>query len=150
MLCLLSNTEYNEAIEERLDAIFDSFDLNNNVREEEDLVNILKFCKDFNLNIKSQTDEELLDAIEIINELIKVHSCKAIVEITLKELIKIKLVYQTFGKGLADLNLNNIESISKLSFEVISSLQEVTQEELKEFCDFIRELGVNFQSVSQR
>ncbi|WPX96889.1 hypothetical protein [Candidatus Bandiella euplotis] len=109
MLCLLSNTEYNEAIEERLDAIFDSFDLNNNVREEEDLVNILKFCKDFNLNIKSQTDEELLDAIEIINELIKVHSCKAIVEITLKELIKIKLVYQTFGKGLADLNLNNIE-----------------------------------------
>ncbi|WPX97263.1 hypothetical protein Bandiella_01410 [Candidatus Bandiella woodruffii] len=42
MLCLLSNTEYNEAIEERLDAIFDSFDLNNNVREEEDLVNILR------------------------------------------------------------------------------------------------------------
>ncbi|WPX97260.1 hypothetical protein [Candidatus Bandiella euplotis] len=73
------------------------------------MTTLSKFCKDFNLNIKSQTDEELLDAIEIINELIKVHSYKAIVEITPKEIIKIKLLYQTFGKGLADLNLNNIE-----------------------------------------
>ena len=138
------NTQYNEAIEERLDAIFDSFDLNNNVGEVADLVNILTFGKDFNLNIKAQTDDQLLDTIEIINELIKGHSYKTIAEITPKELIKIKLLYQTFGKALVDLNLENIENINKLSFEVISSLQEVTQEDLKAFCNFISQLGINF------
>ena len=123
------------------------FNLASKVVDWKGLENAFKLFKEFNLNIKEQSDNEFLDSIEIINLILKIHHYQDIGYVTAKELSKINAVYEVFGKKLKELKLKDIELIGRLEINAINKLGNTTEEELKLLCNFIKELNVKFSST---
>ncbi|WHA05648.1 hypothetical protein N3Z17_07355 (plasmid) [Candidatus Bandiella numerosa] len=146
LLGLTVEDEASESIEERVDVMLSEFNLASKVVDWKELENAFKLFKEFNLNIKEQSDDEFLDSIEIINLILKNHRYQNISCVTAKELYKISAVYEVFGKKLKELKLGDIELIGKLEINAINKLGNTTEEELKLLCNFIKELNVNFSS----
>ena len=147
LINIVNDEELSESLEERFDAILSELNLESKIANMEELNNALKLCKEFNINIKEQSDDEFLDSIEIINLILRAHNYKDISYVTTKELSKISAVYDGFGKKLKELSLKDIELIGKLEINAINKLEETTGSELKLLCNFIQELNVNFSST---
>jgi hypothetical protein len=147
LLGITVEDEGSESIEERLDVMLSEFNLASKVVDWKGLENAFKLFKEFNLNIKEQSDNEFLDSIEIINLILKIHHYQDIGYVTAKELSKINAVYEVFGKKLKELKLKDIELIGRLEINAINKLGNTTEEELKLLCNFIKELNVKFSST---
>jgi len=147
LINIINDEELSESLEERFDAILSELNLESKVGNLEELENAFKLCKEFNINIKEQSDDEFLDSIEIINLILGTHNYKDISYVTANELSKISAVYEVFGKKLKELKLKDIELIGRLEINAINKLEETTGSELKLLCNFIRELNVNFNST---
>ena len=76
--------EGSESIEERVDAMLSEFNLASKIVDWKELENAFKLFKEFNLNIKEQSDDEFLDSIEIINLILKIHHYQDIGYVTAK------------------------------------------------------------------
>ena len=96
LINIVSDEELNESLEERFDAILSELNLESKVGNLEELENAFKLCKEFNINIKEQSDDEFLDSIEIINLILGTHNYKDISYVTANELSKISVVYEAY------------------------------------------------------
>jgi len=146
LLGLENDNDYSEAVEERIDAIFSSFRLCDNLEGVGGLIDAFKVCKEIGLNAGTQNDDEFLDSIEVISLLLISHKYDTLVEISPSELSKIRLLYQTFGKKLNEITLLDIDSIQKLEITAITNLQKISEKQLKLFCDFISKLNLSLNS----
>ena len=79
-------TELNESLQERFDAIWSEF----NLSEEFDIKSVFTTLKEFNLNLKTSTDEEFIDKIEVIKKTTGYLGYERLEEVTKEELEKIK------------------------------------------------------------
>ena len=150
-LGLAGSDELNESIKERLEAIYEEFGVrgNNKSITEEELLSIYEVGSTFVIKLKSQTDEEVMAKLEIINLFSKVHGYDLSLTtgrgdvINNTELNKIKIIYASFNKELKDLKLEDLYKIKKYELVGLSNLKQLSKAEAEHYSDFIISLGIN-------
>ncbi|MFQ3307763.1 MAG: hypothetical protein ACI8ZF_001027, partial [Candidatus Midichloriaceae bacterium] len=150
-LGLAGSDELNESIKERLEAIYEGFGVrgNNNSITEEELLSILEVSSSFGIKLKSQTDDEVMEKLEIINLFTKVHGYDLSLTtgrgdvINNLELNKIKIIYASLNKELKDLKLEDLYKIKKYELAGLSNLKKLNKAEVNHYTKFIISLGIN-------
>ena len=148
---LAQSDELNESIKERLEAIYEEFGVsgNNNSITEEKLLSIFEVGSTFGIRLKSQTDDEVMEKLEIINLFGKLHGYDLDLTtgrgdvINNTELNKIKIIYASFNKELRDLKLEDLYKIKKYELAGLSNLKQLSKAEAEHYSDFIISLGIN-------
>ena len=148
---LAQSDELNESIKERLEAIYEEFGVrgNNKSITEEELLSIYEVGSTFGIKLKSQTDDEVMDKLEIINLFSKVHGYDLSLTagrgdvINNAELNKIKIIYTSFNKELRDLKLEDLYKIKKYELAGLSNLKQLSKAEAEHYSDLLKSLGIN-------
>lgn len=148
---LAQNDDLNESIKERLEAIYEEFGVsgNNNSIIEEKLLSILEVSSTFGIKLKSQTDDEVMEKLEIINLFGKLHGYDLDLTtgrgdiIDSKEFNKIKSIYGSFSKELKDLTLEDLYKIKKYELTGLNNLKQLSKAEAKNYKELIISLGIN-------
>ena len=151
VLELAQSDDLNESIKERLNAIYEEFGVsgNNNSITEEKLLSIFEVGSTFGIRLKSQTDDEVMEKLEIINLFGKLHGYDLDLTtgrgdiINSSEFDKIKSIYGGFSKELKDLTLEDLYKIKKYELAGLSNLKQLSKEEVGHYSDFIISLGIN-------
>jgi hypothetical protein len=140
------NTELNESLQERFDAIWSEFSLS----EEFDIKNVFTVLKEFNLNLKTSTDEEFIDKIETIKKTTGYLGYERLEEVTKEELEKIKELVEGLNGKLSNITESDAAKIKKIaSVGGLSQLSELNTKEIKEFIKFSEALGVSLNKSKQ-
>lgn len=132
--------EDKELFDERIEALIRGLGIA--LERESSLINTYKAIQEFGFDFNEQTDDEILDKIEVVNIFLKMHGYLDLGEIDEVELRKLKQLYQALGNDLASLNLRKVEAVQKLKLEPIYQIRMITTEEVDFFCDFLKKLKI--------
>ena len=139
-------TELNESLQERFDAIWSEF----NLSEEFDIKSVFTTLKEFNLNLKTSTDEEFIDKIEVIKKTANYLGYERLEEVTKEELEKIKELVEGLKGKLSNITESEAAKIKKIaSAGGLSELRELNTKEIKELIKFSEDLGININKSNQ-
>ena len=139
-------TELNESLQERFDAIWSEF----NLSEEFDIKSVFNTLKEFNLNLKTSTDEEFIDKIEVIKKTTGYLGYERLEEVTKEELEKIKELVEGLKGKLSNITESDAAKIKKIaSTGGLSELSELNTKEIKELIKFSEALGISLNKSKQ-
>lgn len=139
-------TELNESLQERFDAIWSEF----NLSEEFDIKSVFTTLKEFNLNLKTSTDEEFIDKIEVIKKTTGYLGYERLEEVTKEELEKIKELVEGLKGKLSNITESDAAKIKKIaSTGGLSELSELNTKEIKELIKFSEALGISLNKSKQ-
>ena len=145
-LGIKESTELNESLQERFDAIWSEF----NLSEEFDIKNVFTTLKEFNLNLKTSTDEEFIDKIEVIKKTANYLGYERLEEVTKEELEKIKELVEGLKGKLSNITESEAAKIKKIaSAGGMSELRELNTKEIKELIKFSEVLGISLNKSKQ-
>lgn len=140
------STELNESLQERFDALWSEFSLS----EEFDIKNVFTVLKEFNLNLKTSTDEEFIDKIEVIKKTASYLGYERLEEVTKEELEKIKELVEGLKGKLSNITESEAAKIKKIaSAGGLSELRELNTKEIKELIKFSEALGISLNKSKQ-
>ena len=140
------STELNESLQERFDALWSEFSLS----EEFDIKNVFTVLKEFNLNLKTSTDEEFIDKIEVIKKTTGYLGYERLEEVTKEELEKIKELVEGLKGKLRNITESDAAKIKKIaSAGGLSELRELNTKEIKELIKFSEALGISLNKSKQ-
>ena len=89
-----------------------------------------------------QTNAAFLNKLSVINAFLKVHGYGSILEVTSNELFKLKPLYQTFGKSLSALTLQDAVNLDKFGLKVLGNLKALSQPQVQLLNDFLKKVGI--------
>jgi hypothetical protein len=140
------STGLNESLQERFDAIWSEF----NLSEEFDIKNVFTTLKEFNLNLKTSTDEEFIDKIEVIKKTTGYLGYERLEEVTKEELEKIKELVEGLKGKLSNITESDAAKVKKIaSAGGLSELRELNTKEIKELIKFSEVLGISLNKSKQ-
>ena len=140
------STELNESLQERFDALWSEFSLS----EEFDIKNVFTVLKEFNLNLKTSTDEEFIDKIEVIKKTASYLGYERLEEVTKEELEKIKELVEGLKGKLSNITESDAAKVKKIaSAGGLSELRELNTKEIKELIKFSEALGISLNKSKQ-
>ena len=118
--------------------------------EEFDIKNVFTVLKEFNLNLKTSTDEEFIDKIEAIKKTTGYLGYERLEEVTKEELEKIKELLEGLNGKLSNITESDAAKIKKIaSVGGLSQLSELNIKEIKEFIKFSEALGIHLNKSKQ-
>lgn len=146
-LTLNGDSNLEASIEERIDAIFSTFNIDLAGIGEEQLTQVFKLIKEINLGERTLSDNQFLEKVNIILKLIEIHGFDSIEDISKEDLSKLVEVYNAFtGKSLDEITHESVKKVGSLGFSAVKKLKEVSRVDLNTFIDFIKSLGIGSTS----
>lgn len=142
-LFLNKDAELTKSIEERIDTVFSTFNIDLGRIDEERLTQAFGLIKEVNIGIDKFTDDVFLNKLEVISKLIEIHGFGSIEDISKVDLSKLLELYNVFtGESLDKISLESVKKVANLRFSAVKRLQEVSKSELSIFIDFMKKMGI--------
>ena len=116
--------EATDSIQERLDVLWYRFSPSSS----EELQTLVFVLKQFGVNFHTQTDDQFLDKLEIIQTFINVHGFENIFAVTSKALQKLANIYQFLEVSLATIVLEDLEKLQNFHLLVSAQSLDVLEE----------------------